>query len=95
MSAYLTTTIKIKAPDVFRDYATKARETILAHGGDVLMVGKVTGALAGAADHHFEIVVRFADTAAIQGWYTSPEYQALIPLRDAGADVVFKTLEDM
>ena len=95
MAAYLSTTIKLKDPGAFTDYAAKARATILAHDGEIVMIGKLTGALVGTPNHQFEAVFRFADAAALDAWYNSAEYQALIPVRDAGADVVFKVLEDM
>ena len=95
MAAYLSTTIKLKDPEAFMAYATRARETVLAHSGEIVLVGKLTGALVGAPDHQFEALFRFADRAKLDAWYASPEYQALIPQRDAGADVVFKVLEEM
>jgi uncharacterized protein (DUF1330 family) len=33
-------------------------------------------------------VIRFPNLAALQGWYRSPAYQALIPLREQAADVL-------
>ena len=34
------------------------------------------------------VVIRFPNIAAVNGWYTSPAYQALIPLRQQAADIV-------
>jgi uncharacterized protein (DUF1330 family) len=59
-----------------------------------VLIGRVLGTLAGSADHHFEAIFRFEDRTALEAWYMSDDYQALIPLRDAGADVTFKVLED-
>jgi uncharacterized protein (DUF1330 family) len=33
-------------------------------------------------------VIRFPDRSALRGWFDSPAYQALIPLREQAADVV-------
>jgi uncharacterized protein (DUF1330 family) len=33
------------------------------------------------------VVIRFPDADAVAGWYNSPAYQALVPLRVAAADV--------
>ena len=33
------------------------------------------------------MVIRFPDPASLRGWFESPAYQALIPLREAAADV--------
>jgi len=54
----------------------------------------VAKVLVGQADHHYEVVVRYPDTAMIEAALESDEYQALIPLREKGADVVFKVIEE-
>lgn len=95
MAVYLTTTITLKDMEKFQEYATGARPTLIAHGGEPVMIGRVAGTLHGEAGHHMEVVFRFADRETLEAWYNSPEYQALIPLRDAGADVVFKIVEDI
>lgn len=55
--------------------------TLVARGCDPLV-------LAGASDETDMVVIRFPDLDAIRAWYASAAYQALIPLRDAAADVV-------
>ncbi|HEY5763225.1 MAG TPA: DUF1330 domain-containing protein, partial [Rhodocyclaceae bacterium] len=39
--------------------------------------------------HDFDdvVVIRFADQESLNGWFASPAYQALIPLRLEAADV--------
>jgi uncharacterized protein (DUF1330 family) len=37
------------------------------------------------------VIIEFPDMAALNAWYTSPEYQPLIPLRHASAkDMLIK-----
>jgi uncharacterized protein (DUF1330 family) len=38
-------------------------------------------------------VVEFPDLAALRRWHESPEYQALVPLREAGARVSLAAYE--
>jgi uncharacterized protein (DUF1330 family) len=95
MSAYLTTTIKVKDPESFAEYAGMAVPVINEHGGETIVMGGVVKLLAGQADHEYEVVIQFPDTAAVEAFYESDEYQALIPLRDKGADVVFKVIEGL
>ena len=95
MAVYLTTTITLKDIEKFQEYAAGVRPTLAAHGGEPVMIGRLAGTLHGEAAHHMEVVFRFPDKSTLQGWYDSPEYQALIPLRDAGAEVVFKIVEDI
>ncbi len=94
MSACPSTTITLKDVESFEEYGTKATALIAEHGGEVVLIGSVAKLLAGQADHHYEVVVRFPDTATIEAFYESDEYQALIPLRDKGADVVFKVIKE-
>ena len=61
------------------------------------------GVLAGAGFLHFTlafkhpytdtVVIRFPDAKAIAGWYGSPAYQALIPIREQAADMVLISYE--
>ena len=95
MSAYLTVAITLKDLEKFREYGTKARPLILSHGGEPVVVGRIAKMLSGQAAHQMEVVLRFPDVAAIEAWYNSPEYQALVPLRDEGADTVFKVIEEL
>ena len=37
----------------------------------------------------------FPDGAALRAWYNSPDYQALVPLRDEAADMVFIAADEM
>jgi uncharacterized protein (DUF1330 family) len=38
-------------------------------------------------------VIRFPDRAAVEGWFASDAYQALIPLRERAADLVLVSYE--
>ena len=40
------------------------------------------------------VALRFADVPAAKRWHDLPEYQAPIPLRDAGADVTLELYEE-
>ncbi len=84
MSAYLSTTIKVRDPEIFEEYAGKAVPVINKHGGETIVMGGVAKLLAGQADHEYEVVIQFPNTAAVEAFYESDEYQALIPLREQG-----------
>jgi uncharacterized protein (DUF1330 family) len=40
------------------------------------------------------VVIRFPDLKAVDGWYASAAYQALIPLRQEAADMDLLSYED-
>ena len=50
-------------------------------------------ALAGENPYASMVVIRFPSVAAANSWFTSPAYQALIPLRQQAADVVLTSYE--
>jgi len=50
--------------------------------------------LSGAHQYSDTVAIRFPDANAIVGWYGSPAYQALIPLREQAAEVVLIAYED-
>ena len=58
------------------------------HGGRVLFRGAKDVQLNRAAHGEHIVVAEFDSIAALRRWHDSPEYQQLIALRDAGADVV-------
>jgi uncharacterized protein (DUF1330 family) len=44
--------------------------------------------LSGEHVHTDSVVIRFPDADAVNGWFNSPAYQALIPLREQAAEMV-------
>ena len=93
MPAFFIATSKIKNPDKFAEYGTKAGKTLAAHGGKLLIKGKAAETLAGHTDHQAVGVICFDDMQALKTWYHSNDYQALIPLRDEAVDMTLTTYE--
>lgn len=94
MTAFFIATSRIKNPQIFADYGTKAGATLAPFGGELVVRGKAGDTLAGASDHQAVGVVRFQDMGALKAWYHSADYQALIPLRDEAADMTLVTYEE-
>lgn len=93
MPAYLIAFAKVKNAGRLPEYSTAAGPTVVAAGGTIVTRGKVrtlTGSFAADAC----LVVKFADAAAVEAWYQSPAYQALIPLRDEVMEPNFLVLEE-
>lgn len=87
MSAFFVATVTIKDPQKFQEYGQKAGPTVAAFGGELMLRGKTAEVLAGSAQHQATVVIKFPDTAAINKWYNSDAYQAIIPLRDEAVDM--------
>lgn len=93
MAAYLVAFAKLKNAARLQDYASAALPTVLAGGGEVVSRGKVRG-LAGSFAADTCLIVKFPSAAAIDAWYNSPGYQALIAVRDEAMEANFLILEE-
>jgi len=87
MTAFFIGMTSIKDAEKFQDYAAKAAPTFAPFGGKMVIRGKAEQALAGEANHQAVGIVSFPDMEALNNWYQSDAYQALIPLRNAAADM--------
>jgi uncharacterized protein (DUF1330 family) len=88
MPAFIVGTIRVTDPAAWQRYVERVGATFAPHGGRVLLRGGKAQQLAGVAHGERVVVAEFPDLEALQRWHESPEYQALIATRDAGAEVV-------
>jgi uncharacterized protein (DUF1330 family) len=93
MAAYLIAFAKVKDAARVQEYSSAAGPTVVAAGGSVVTRGKVR-TLDGTFSADSCLIVKFADSAALDAWFKSPAYQALIPLRDSVLEPNFLVLEE-
>jgi uncharacterized protein (DUF1330 family) len=86
--AFLVGTIRVTDPARWQQYVEQVGDTFSPHGGRVLLRGVKAGDLARVSHGERVVVVEFPDMPALMRWHDSPEYQALVALREAGAEVV-------
>ena len=91
--AYIVGNITIKNPEKWAAYCSQIPGTLAAWNAELIFRGKRTAILAGQSPHSDIVVIRFPDIAAVNAWYASAAYQALIPLRQEAADVVILSYE--
>lgn len=87
MAAYVIGHISIKDPRKWAEYRGRVPDSLAGWGAELVFRGVRSDLLAGRHAHTDTVVIRFPDRAAVRGWYASPAYQALIPLREAAAEV--------
>ncbi|GAB4347957.1 MAG: hypothetical protein Kow006_08140 [Gammaproteobacteria bacterium] len=85
--AYLVGQIRVKDPQAWQRYVAGVAESLRPYPAQVLFRGRRRAVLAGENDSDQAVVIRFRDQETLQRWFESPDYQALIPLRDSAADV--------
>jgi len=85
--AYVIGHITVKDAEKWAEYRRNVPATLAPWGAELMLRGELAQVLCGT--HHYQdtVVIRFPDLAALQGWYASAAYQALIPLREQAADV--------
>ena len=81
MSAYLIANVDVHDPDAYQHYRSRTGTIVERHGGRFIVRGGTVHHLEGEPWAHRLVVIEFPDLAAAQGFYDSPEYQAIIPLR--------------
>lgn len=91
--AYVVGQVSVKDAEKWAEYQQRVPETFGPWGGEPVLRGKQIAALSGSCPHPAVVVLRFPGPEALKGWFESPAYQALIPLRDAAADVVLTAYE--
>ena len=87
MAAYLIGHIKIKDPLKWETYRDQVPATLAPWNAELVFRGKAFAVLGGEHAHTDTVVIRFPDPASLRGWFESPAYQALIPLRQEAAEV--------
>jgi len=93
MSAYVVIHATVKDADKFQTYGAGAGPIVKAHNGELVTAGHLKSVLCGEETRERCVIIKFADVAAAEGWYNSPEYQALIPIREEALDAVFTIVE--
>ena len=93
MAANVIGHITVKNPEKWGEYREKVPATLAPWGGEVMLRGRRIAVLSGAHPYTDTVVIRFPDANAAKGWYGSPAYQALIPIREQAAEMVLISYE--
>jgi len=81
MSAYVVVQEDIKDEATFDQYRKQVMPTISAHGGKFIVRGGKFTVLDGQWSMPRFVIIEFPSRQAAEGWYRSPEYQKILPLR--------------
>ena len=94
MSACVIGHITVKDEEKWAQYRAQVPGTLAPWGAELLFRGRLAGVLSGDHKHADTVVIRFPDVAAVDAWYQSAAYQALIPLRQQAAELELLTFSD-
>ena len=94
MSACVIGHITVKDEEKWAQYRAQVPTTLAPWGAELLFRGSGARVLSGEHRHSDLVVSRFPNQAAVDGWYSSAAYQALIPLRQQAADLELISFTD-
>ena len=92
-AAYVIGHITVKDEEKWTEYRRQVPATLAPWGADLVCRGKRIEVLSGKHKHTDMVVIRFPDAGSASNWFNSSAYQALIPLRDHGAEMVLVSYE--
>jgi uncharacterized protein (DUF1330 family) len=91
MSAYVIVEASVRDKEARELYSSQVGPILHKFGSEVLAVGTWLS-LFGERALENGMVVRFPDKATAFAWYHSPDYQALLELRDVALDCRFRVV---
>ncbi len=89
---YMLVLINLKNPQKLAEYSAAAKPTLAAVGAKLMAKGKAVTLTGDKVD--LAALINFPDLKTAERWYASEEYQAVIGLRDEGADVTFVVIDN-
>ena len=72
---------KTEDPAAARKYAEEAPKSLALFGGQYLVRGGKVQAVEGEAPKGYIVVIAFDSVEKARGWYSSPQYEAIKPIR--------------
>ena len=86
--------ITVKDAQKWAEYCSRVPATIAPWNAELVFRGRRVALLGGEHNRSDTVVLRFPDRAAVDAWFHSAAYQALIPLRREAADVDLISFEE-
>ncbi|MBI5959787.1 MAG: DUF1330 domain-containing protein [Chloroflexi bacterium] len=87
MPVYYVVESKMINPESYQQYIAQARPIIAHYGGRYLAVSGDVLPLDGGWTPERIVIIEFPSEDHVQQWLNSPEYRAIVPLREAGVAV--------
>lgn len=88
MSAYLVANVDVHDAGAYEAYRSRTGAIVERHRGRFIVRGGTIHPLEGEPPAPRLVIIEFPDLAAAKGFYDSPEYQEIIPLRTRASDGV-------
>ncbi|MBW8813528.1 MAG: DUF1330 domain-containing protein [Caulobacterales bacterium] len=83
MAAYVINEIAVHDPERFQTYSQQVPAILAQYGGAYVVRGGAPEPVDGPSPPERLVVLRFASREAARAWRSSPEYLAILPIREA------------
>src|ERR687890_2916867 len=83
MVAYVINEIAVHEPERFATYSSQVPAILAKYGGEYVVRGGAPERLDGPEPPERLVVLRFESREAARAWRDSPEYRAILPIREA------------
>ena len=96
MPALMISIITVTDPQDFQDYMARTQTIASAYGARLLFRGTLNETLAGEhTSGPMVVVAEFPDIETLRRWNSSPEYQAIVALREKSSTQVMNAYETL
>ncbi len=85
MAGYIIAEVEVTDPDTYATYRAQTPGVIERYGGRFIVRGGNAELLEGDREPARIVVIEFPDVAAARRFYNSPDYQAIIGIRQRAA----------
>jgi uncharacterized protein (DUF1330 family) len=85
MSAYIIAEVDVRDPETYATYRAQTPAAVERYGGRFIVRGGAAETLEGEGPPGRLVVLEFPDLTAARRFYGSPEYQAIIGIRQQAA----------
>jgi uncharacterized protein (DUF1330 family) len=93
MSAYIHGQITVTDPERYEEYRQRVPAVIAAHGGRYLVRGGAVEVLEGDDTTLRQVILEFPDLEHLHSFYSSPEYQELLAIRQSASTGTIVAIE--
>lgn len=81
MPAYFVIHNRVTDDEAMQSYIPPAVGSIMAHGGEVMVLDESSTLLEGSCEFPRTIIIKFESREKAEAWYACEEYQAVLPVR--------------
>jgi uncharacterized protein (DUF1330 family) len=86
MKGYVIANVSVEDAPAYEGYRSRTAAIIAQYGGRFLVRGGAVEVREGEPGIHRLVILEFSSMEAARTFYDSPEYQAILPIRQANAE---------